>query len=56
MSDHPPKHLCRKNDLKAGYEMAKGWRSMKCEKCHSVWHIEYRNNRVLNVFRDGVKQ
>lgn len=52
----PKPHRCGKNDLQPGFPEANGMRSMKCNKCHSVWHIEYRNNRVMNIFRDGVRQ
>ena len=55
MSDVKKVHRCGKDDLKRVPDR-NGMRGAQCNKCFDIWRIEYRNNRVLNVYRNGVRQ
>jgi len=48
-------HRCGKNDLKPLLTVA-GIRGMQCAVCKDVWRIEHRNNRVMNIYRNGARQ
>jgi hypothetical protein len=53
----PKPHRCGKDDLKPLPTENQGrLRRMQCATCKDIWCIEYRNQRVLNIYRNGVRQ